>query len=114
MEDHPTDQTPNVPATPEADELELWDCETVLRFFGGTKPIHTATLYRGIQTGRYPRPMNVSDNVVRWLGHECRAARQRMLSERAEPKTPPPPARRGRPRGRKPAASKTLATEPTI
>jgi predicted DNA-binding transcriptional regulator AlpA len=90
-------------------ELELWDCETVLKYFGGIKPIHVSTLYRGINSGRYPRPMNVSDNVVRWIGHECREARQRMLSERAAPKTPPP-ARRGRPRGRKPAAKRGAAS----
>jgi predicted DNA-binding transcriptional regulator AlpA len=76
-------------------ELELWDRAFVLKFFGGSKPLHVSTLYRGVDSGRYPPPVNVSDNCVRWLGHECRAARQRMISERTEPKPPP---RRGRPR----------------
>jgi predicted DNA-binding transcriptional regulator AlpA len=92
-EDHPTDETPNDPATPEPTEtepaeLELWDRATVLKFFGGSKPIHVSTLYRGVHSGRYPSPMNVSDNVVRWIGHECRAARQRMLAERGKAKQP--------------------------
>ncbi|WP_426615366.1 helix-turn-helix transcriptional regulator [Bradyrhizobium sp. McL0616] len=93
MTDHPTDKTPK----PEP-ELELWDCETVLRFFGGSKPIHISTLYRGIHSDLYPKPVNVSANVVRWLGHECRAAQQRMLSERDKPKKLQGAARRGRPR----------------
>jgi predicted DNA-binding transcriptional regulator AlpA len=96
IEDHPTDETPNAPATTERTDLELWDRATVLKFFGGSKPIHVSTLYRGIHSGRYPSPMNVSDNVVRWIGHECRAARQRMFSERGKPKLTTP--RRGRPR----------------
>jgi predicted DNA-binding transcriptional regulator AlpA len=98
MIDDPTveiaDETPNVPAASEPDKLELWDRETVLAFFGGSKPIHVSTLYRGVNSGIYPPPMNVSANVVRWIGHECRAARQRMMGERG--KTPKPP--RGRPR----------------
>jgi predicted DNA-binding transcriptional regulator AlpA len=87
--DNLTDETPK--ATP-----ELWVRPTVEKYFGGEKPIHTSTLYRGIETGIYPPPINVSPNVVRWLPHECRAARQRMLAARDEPKPPSP--RRGRPR----------------
>lgn len=94
----PTDQTPNDPATPEPAELELWDREFVLAFFGGSKPIHISTLYRGVHNGIYPPPVNVSANVVRWLGHECRAARQRMLSARGKPKLTSRPL--GRPRRR--------------
>ena len=93
---HPTDQTPPG-LTAEPAELELWDRATVLKFFGGTKPLHVSTLYRGVHSGRYPPPMYVSDNVVRWIGAECRAARRRMFSERGEPKPPPRP---GRPRRR--------------
>ena len=94
--DETTDETPNLPATPEPTEIELWERATVLKFFGGDKPIHVSTLYRGVHKGRYPPPMNVSDNVVRWIGHECRAARQRMRDERNKPKCPQP-TRRGRP-----------------
>jgi predicted DNA-binding transcriptional regulator AlpA len=98
MEDHPTDQTPNAPATTEPAELELWDCATVLKFFGGSKPIHISTLYRGISNKFYPPPMNVSPNVVRWLGHECREAQQRQLAARDHPKKLQGAARRGRKR----------------
>jgi hypothetical protein len=96
MEDHPTDQTPNAPATTKPTELELWERQTVLAFFGGDKPIHVSTLYRGVNSGLYPSPINVSANAVRWVADECRAARQRMLAARDEPK--PPSHRRGRPR----------------
>jgi predicted DNA-binding transcriptional regulator AlpA len=70
----------------------LWDRATTLAFFGD---IDVSTLYRGIHSGRYPRPVNVSSNVVRWLADECEAALARMIAERDEPK---PPERRGRPR----------------
>jgi predicted DNA-binding transcriptional regulator AlpA len=77
-------------------ELELWDRATVLKFFGGSKPIHPATLYRNMASGIYPRPIHVSANVVRWVADECRAATQRMLAARDDPKPPSP--RRGRKR----------------
>jgi hypothetical protein len=80
---------------PAPEPIELWERETVLKFFGGDKPLHVSTLYRGVHSGRYPPPVYVSDNIVRWVGHECHAARQRMLSARAGPKQP---SRRGRPR----------------
>ena len=65
------------------------DCAATCEFFGG---ISVATLYRGI--GHiYPRPVNVSDNVVRWLADECEAALQRMIAEHREPRDKP---RRGR------------------
>jgi hypothetical protein len=32
----------NQPAT-----IELWDRQAVLEFFGGNKPLHPSTLYRG-------------------------------------------------------------------
>jgi hypothetical protein len=40
---------------PEMD-TEVWDKEKVCRFFGGTRPINPASLYRGIKVGRYPKP----------------------------------------------------------
>jgi hypothetical protein len=36
------------------DDDDLMSMKSVLRFFGGDKPIHPATLYRGIAAGRYP------------------------------------------------------------
>jgi predicted DNA-binding transcriptional regulator AlpA len=107
----PNDPTVKTPTEPDD---ELWDAPKVQEYFGGSKPIHISTLYRGVNSGLYPRPMNVSPNVVRWIPRECRAARKRMLDERGDPKPPPPPARRGRPRGRKAAKSAAATTaEPT-
>jgi predicted DNA-binding transcriptional regulator AlpA len=77
--------------------IELWDRPTVLKFFGGVRPLHIGTLYRGVHSGRYPKPIHVSGNSVRWLADECRAALQRMIADRGEPIPPP---RRGRPRTR--------------
>ena len=67
----------------------------MLKFFGGSRPLHTSTLYRGITSGVYPRPINVAPGSVRWLRSECEAAAQRMLDARDELK---PPTGRGQPR----------------
>jgi hypothetical protein len=71
----------------------------VLRFFGGDQPLHVSTLYRGVTAGRYPKPVRVSGNNVRWLKAECEAAAQRMLAARDEPPKPTT-KRRGRKRRR--------------
>ena len=65
--------------------IELWDKQAVLEYFGGTKPLHLSTLYRGMASGIYPRPINVSADVVRWVADECRAATLRMLAARDDP-----------------------------
>jgi hypothetical protein len=85
-------ETPSIPAPT---ELELWTRAAVLRFFGGDRPLHVSTLYRGIQRGRYPKPIRVSGNNARWLAGECRGALARMIAARDEPKLAEP---RGRPR----------------
>ncbi len=91
-----------MPRTPEP--IELWSRATVLKFFGGDKPIHQSTLYRGVTLGIYPKPLNVSGGkhggAVRWVRAECEAAQQTMLAKRDEPK---PKSRRGRPRRRIPS-----------
>lgn len=70
----------------------LWDRATTLEFFGG---INVSTLYRGMRSKRYPRPIFVSNNAVRWLAHECEAALERMIQQRDGRKRI---TRRGRPR----------------
>jgi len=70
----------------------LLDIEAVCRFFGGTKPLHPATIYRGIGI-RYPRPVRVSPNVNRWLRSECEAALKVILDAPREPL--PSPRHRG-------------------
>jgi predicted DNA-binding transcriptional regulator AlpA len=62
---------------------ELWDVERVCSYFGGdNKPLTKTTLYRGVKADRFPRPINVSAGLVRWLGSECRAARARSIERR--------------------------------
>jgi len=62
--------------------MELWDRAEVCRFFGGTKPINTATLYRNIRKGRYPRPVKVGPGDSRWLRSECEAALATIINAR--------------------------------
>jgi len=63
-------------------QIDLLDRPAVCRFFGGTKPIDAATLYRGIRQGRYPRPVKVG-GLSRWLRTECETALKVMVERRA-------------------------------
>jgi predicted DNA-binding transcriptional regulator AlpA len=60
----------------------LLDRREVCRFFGGSKPIDPATLYRGIRQGRYPKPVKVGPGSSRWLREECEASLQAMVEGR--------------------------------
>jgi len=62
---------------------ERLDLKETCRFFGGTKPLHPATLYRGILAKRYPAPIKVGPNTSRWLRSECEAALRAMIARRA-------------------------------
>ena len=62
--------------------MDLLDRKAACAFFGGTKPIDVATLYRGIRRGRYPRPVKVGPGSSRWLRSECEAALQAMVDGR--------------------------------
>jgi predicted DNA-binding transcriptional regulator AlpA len=88
----PESQT-GTPANSARGPPRLMDRAMTLEFFGG---IDVSTLYRGVRSGRYPRPINVSDNIVRWLADECQAALDRMISDRDKPKP-----KSTKPRGRK-------------
>jgi predicted DNA-binding transcriptional regulator AlpA len=61
---------------------ELMTQAATCAFFGGDRPIHYSTLYRGIATGRYPKPIRVGPNTSRWLRSECRAALKDLISKR--------------------------------
>ena len=61
---------------------DLLDRAETCRYFGGTRPINAATLYRGIRRGRYPRPVKVGPGSSRWLRSECEAALQAMVDGR--------------------------------
>jgi predicted DNA-binding transcriptional regulator AlpA len=66
-----------------APAVELMDKDETCRFFGGaTRPINAATLYRGMQTGRYPRPIKVGANSSRWIKSECAAALAKIIAAR--------------------------------
>jgi predicted DNA-binding transcriptional regulator AlpA len=62
-------------------QTELFDRAETCRYFGGSRPINPATLYRGIRDGRYPRPVKVGGSS-RWLRSECEAALQAMVEGR--------------------------------
>jgi predicted DNA-binding transcriptional regulator AlpA len=63
-------------------QSELLDRAETCRYFGGTRPIDAATLYRGIRRGRYPRPVKVGPGSSRWLRSECEAALRTMVEGR--------------------------------
>lgn len=61
----------------------LMDVAETCRFFGGVNsPLNPATLYRGIKTKKYPRPIKVGPGTSRWLLSECEQALQKMIAER--------------------------------
>jgi predicted DNA-binding transcriptional regulator AlpA len=62
-------------------QTELLDRAAVCRYFGGTKPLHAATLYRGIRRGRYPKPIHVGGSS-RWLRSEIEACLRAMVEGR--------------------------------
>ena len=62
---------------------KLLDRDAACAFFGGNRPIHASSLYRGIAKGHYPRPVKVGPGSSRWLRDECEAALQAMVEGRA-------------------------------
>jgi predicted DNA-binding transcriptional regulator AlpA len=69
-----------------AEDDVLLTADEVRVFFGGpTRPLDLATIYRGAAYGRYPLPVQIGPNSVRWLRSECRAAMQRLLDARGRP-----------------------------
>ena len=64
------------------DEDELLDVKAACKLIGGSKPIHPATLYRGIQAGRYPPGIPVSPNVRRWRKQKLVAAIDELAVQR--------------------------------
>lgn len=62
---------------------DLLDRAAACQFFGGSRPIDAATLYRGIRAGRYPAPIKIGPGSSRWLRSECETALQAMIAGRA-------------------------------
>jgi predicted DNA-binding transcriptional regulator AlpA len=67
------------------EDEKLYDIDFVCGFFGGSKPLHIATIYRGMNEGRYPRPVRPSPNVNRWVGRELKAAMQAIIEAPRQP-----------------------------
>jgi predicted DNA-binding transcriptional regulator AlpA len=65
----------------------LLDIDAVCAFFGGSRPLNRATIYRGIADGRYPRPVKIGRNSNRWLRSECAAALAAIIAEPRLPRT---------------------------
>jgi predicted DNA-binding transcriptional regulator AlpA len=61
---------------------DLLDVAEACRFFGGSKPIHPATLYRGVKSGRFPAPVKIGPNINRWVRSECEAVRRALINSR--------------------------------
>jgi predicted DNA-binding transcriptional regulator AlpA len=40
---------------------DLLDRREVCRFFGGSRPLNPATLYRGIRQGHFPKPVKIEE-----------------------------------------------------
>jgi predicted DNA-binding transcriptional regulator AlpA len=61
---------------------DLMDVNATCAFFGGSKPIDPATLYRGIATEMYPRPVKLGRKTSRWLRSECEEALRKLIAAR--------------------------------
>src|ERR1700737_3570933 len=60
---------------------DLIDIHGVREFFGGSRPIDVATVYRFIKRGRIPKPIKIGGSA-RWLRSECQIALTRMIAAR--------------------------------
>jgi predicted DNA-binding transcriptional regulator AlpA len=66
-----------------SENVELLDRTAVCAFFGGTRPLNAATVYRKIRVGVIPKPIKVGSSS-RWLRSECEAALARMTQARLQ------------------------------
>jgi predicted DNA-binding transcriptional regulator AlpA len=66
-------------------DIELMDIAAVCAFFGGSRPLNPATIYRVVAEGRYPQPIKVGKNSNRWLRSECVATLATLI---AAPRSP--------------------------
>jgi predicted DNA-binding transcriptional regulator AlpA len=61
---------------------DLLDLYETCRFIGGSRPINPATLWRGVKSGRYARPIKIGAQAVRWRRAELQEDINRMIAER--------------------------------
>jgi hypothetical protein len=64
------------------DDLDLVDVDGACRELGGNRPLHRATLYKGIKEGKYPAPIHPGPGMSRWLVNELRACKRSWIAER--------------------------------
>ena len=67
-----------------AERSELLDAGAVCALLGGSRPIHQSTLYRGIRSGRFPKPIKIGPKCSRWFKDECTDFVARCGAARAE------------------------------
>ncbi|MBZ9710550.1 hypothetical protein LB543_28025 [Mesorhizobium sp. ESP7-2] len=64
---------------------DLADEATACQIIGGENtPIHRSTLWRGINAGRYPKPLKIGPSTNRWRVIELLAVLDRAAAERGE------------------------------
>ena len=64
-------------------DTDLVDEAIACRMIGGScTPIHRSTLWRGINVGRYPKPIKISASANRWRVGELRRAIDAFFAER--------------------------------
>ncbi|MEI9417559.1 helix-turn-helix transcriptional regulator [Mesorhizobium sp. Cs1321R2N1] len=64
---------------------DLVDEATACRLIGGSStPIHRSTLWRGINAGRYPKPLKISASTNRWRVSELAAVVEKAAAAREE------------------------------
>jgi predicted DNA-binding transcriptional regulator AlpA len=61
---------------------ERLDEKATCAFLGGNRPIHASTLWRGVKSGRFSKPIHIGKQSVRWLKSELEADLARMAAER--------------------------------
>jgi predicted DNA-binding transcriptional regulator AlpA len=67
-----------------ADE-DLVDEATFRQIIGGVNtPISRATLWRGVNAGRYPKPLKIAAGINRWRVGEARAVIVKATADRDE------------------------------
>ncbi|MDJ1464947.1 AlpA family phage regulatory protein [Nitratireductor sp. GZWM139] len=64
---------------------ELVDEATACKIIGGENtPIHRSTLWRGINAGRFPKPLKIGPGTNRWRTCELIAFLEKAAAERDE------------------------------
>lgn len=61
---------------------DLMTTDAARSFIGGDQPIARSTLWRGVKSGRYPPPIKIGANAVRWRRSELEAAVERLAQAR--------------------------------